>query len=93
MAHGTRNPAGNLVAAELTAMAARRLGCSATTSYVELCAPLFADVAAGLGRRTAGVAVVPLLLSTGYHVRHDLPAQAGPDLPIGRPLGPDPLLA
>ncbi|GAB4006611.1 sirohydrochlorin chelatase [Nocardioides ultimimeridianus] len=95
VAHGTRNPAGNLVAAELTAMAARRLGCVATTSYVELCAPLFADVVADLGARdTAGsVAVVPLLLSTGYHVRHDLPTQAGPDLPVGRPLGPDPLLA
>ncbi|HJQ04085.1 MAG TPA: CbiX/SirB N-terminal domain-containing protein [Nocardioides sp.] len=93
VAHGTRNPAGNLVAAELTAMAARRLGWSATTSYVELCAPLFADVAAGLGAAdTADTAVVPLLLSTGYHVRHDLPAQAG-ELTVGRPLGPDPLLA
>lgn len=90
VAHGTRNPAGNQVAAELTAMAARRLGWSATTSYVELCAPLFADVATGLA--AADTAVVPLLLSTGYHVRHDLPAQAG-ELTVGRPLGPDPLLA
>jgi sirohydrochlorin ferrochelatase len=90
VAHGTRHPEGNRVAAQLTAMAGRRLGVPATTSYVELSAPLFADVVRGLD---GAAVVVPLLLSTGYHVRHDLPAQAGPHLPIGRPLGPDPLLA
>lgn len=95
VAHGTRTAVGNVVAAELTAAAGARLGWPATTSYVELCAPLFADVIATTADPTV---VVPLLLSTGFHVRKDLPeavAAAGqPDLvELGRPLGPDPLLA
>lgn len=95
VAHGTRTSAGNLVAAELTAAAGARLGVDATTSYVELCAPLFADVVAAVDVPTV---VVPLLLSTGYHLRHDLPAAvaAAPRaglVRLGRALGPDPLLA
>lgn len=95
VAHGTRTPAGNLVAAELTARAAERLGWAATTSYVELCDPLFADVVAPVAEPTV---VVPLLLSTGYHLRQDLPravaAAARPELVrLGRGLGPSPLLA
>jgi sirohydrochlorin ferrochelatase len=91
VAHGTRNPAGNEVAAEITAAAGRRLGMPAAASYVELCAPLFSDLVAGL---EGTAVVVPLLLSTGYHVRHDLPAAVGEhDVVLGGPLGPDPLLA
>lgn len=93
VAHGTRKPAGNQVALELTAAAGRRLGLPAVASYVELCTPLFADVAAGL---RGPAVVVPLLLSTGYHVRHDLPsalASGFDDVVLGGPLGPDPLLA
>lgn len=91
VAHGTRNPAGNQVTAELTAAAGRRLGMAATASYVELCAPLLADAAAAV---TGPAVVVPLLLSTGFHVRHDLPAAVeGTDVVLGGPLGPDPLLA
>ncbi|GAA1514911.1 sirohydrochlorin chelatase [Nocardioides humi] len=83
------------MARALTAAAAAELGWDATTSYVELCAPLFADVAAGLA---VPAVAVPLLLSTGYHLRRDLPgavAAAGPggDVRLGRSLGPDPLLA
>lgn len=95
VAHGTRTPEGNRVAAEITAGAAAQLGWHATTSYVELCSPLFADVVATTAEPTV---VVPLLLSTGFHVRKDLPEAVGaadrPDLvQLGRPLGPDPLLA
>lgn len=93
VAHGTRNPAGNLVAREITEQAAARLGVSAVTSYVELCEPLFADV---VREATEPVVAVPLLLSTGYHVKHDLPAAAdAAPVPVrlGPPLGPDPLLA
>ncbi|HWJ65619.1 MAG TPA: CbiX/SirB N-terminal domain-containing protein [Nocardioides sp.] len=95
VAHGTRTASGNLVAAELTAAAGRWLGVEATTSYVELCDPLFADVVRTADEPTV---VVPLLLSTGYHLRHDLPqAVASADRPdlvhLGRSLGPDPLLA
>ncbi|MCX6400612.1 MAG: hypothetical protein NTX33_11880 [Propionibacteriales bacterium] len=95
VAHGTRTPEGNRVAAELTAAAGARLGWHATTSYVELCAPLFADVVARTAEPTV---VVPLLLSTGFHLRQDLPAAVDASeradlVRLGDSLGPDPLLA
>jgi len=79
VAHGTRHATGNEVARALTVAAGSRLGLPAIASYVELCEPLFADLA------PEPSLVVPLLLSTGYHVREDLGG--------ARPLGPDPLLA
>ncbi|MDQ6525178.1 CbiX/SirB N-terminal domain-containing protein [Nocardioides sp. LHD-245] len=97
VAHGTRTAAGNEVARELTAAAARRLGWPATTSYVELCAPSFADVVMEAAEFAAPTVAVPLLLSTGYHLRQDLPAAVGgagrDDVHLGRALGPDRLLA
>lgn len=93
VAHGTRQTAGNEVARELTALAAETLGVPATASYVELSDPLFAEVVAGLEEPAVAV---PLLLSTGFHMRQDLPeavAAAGAAVRLGRPLGPDPLLA
>ena len=93
VAHGTRHPTGNDVARALTDAAGRRLGVTAVTSYVELSAPLFADVMTSLDEPAL---VVPLLLSTGYHVTVDLPrAAAGAPAPVtlGAPLGPDPQLA
>lgn len=95
VAHGTRTEAGNRVAAELTAAAGRRLGVRATTSYVELCEPLFADVIAVTEEPTV---VVPLLLSTGFHLRQDLPravaaATHASMVRLGGALGPDPLIA
>lgn len=39
-----------------------------------------------------GAIAVPLLLSAGYHVRVDLPAQA-PSATVTAPVGPDPLLS
>ena len=93
VAHGTRVAAGNRVAAAVTAHAARRLGVPATGAYVELCAPTFDVVARSL---VAPAVVVPLLLSTGFHVRCDLPAAvaaAGAPVQLARPLGPHPLLA
>lgn len=94
VAHGTRTPAGNAVARALTDAAAAVLGWPATTSYVELCAPSFAEVVA---RADSPVVAVPLLLSTGYHLRQDLPAAVAAadrdDVRLGRSLGPDRLLA
>lgn len=93
VAHGTRLASGNLIAASLTAQAATLLTVPGTASYVELCAPLVADVLAG---SSAPAVVVPLLLSTGYHVKVDLPkAVDGADGPavLTRPLGPDAVLA
>ena len=93
VAHGTRHTPGNEVARTLTAQAGSRLGLASTCSYVELCAPLFADVVVGSAEPTV---VVPLLLSTGHHLRHDLPsavAAAPGAVSLGPSLGPDPLLA
>ena len=93
VAHGTRHPTGNDVARAITAAAGQRLGMTAVTSYVELSEPLFADVMAAL---TEPAVVVPLLLSTGYHVKVDLPraAETAPvEVRLGPALGPDPQLA
>ena len=94
VAHGTRLANGNLVAGAITARAARRLGQPRpATTYVELCEPLLADVMAGNEMPTV---VVPLLLSTGFHIKSDIPAalatSTAPAL-LARPLGPHPLLA
>ncbi len=91
VAHGTRRPGGNETARRITEAAGRRLGRPATTAYVELSDPLLSDVVATLD---GPAVVVPLLLSTGFHVREDLPGMcAGADVVLGRPLGPDPMLA
>lgn len=93
VAHGTRNPAGNRVAAHITAAAAARLATSGTSSYVELCEPLLADV---MEQSSGETVVVPLLLSRGYHVAVDLPAAAlrsSGSVVLTPPLGPHPLLA
>lgn len=88
VAHGTRTPAGNVVARQLTEAAGTRLGRSATCSYVELSEPLLTNV---VPTAPAGTVVVPLLLSTGFHLRQDLPAMvaaAARPLRLGRSLGP-----
>jgi len=88
VAHGTRKASGNAIAAELTALAGERLGVEAVCSYVELSEPLFAEVVAG---STEPTVAVPLLLSTGFHIRTDLPSMAegaGGPLTLGRPFGP-----
>lgn len=93
VAHGTRHPTGNRVAAALTRAAGERLGLAGEVSYVELHAPLVGDVVASSEEPAV---VVPLLLSTGYHVRHDLPRAVAPAVApvrLAGPLGPDPLLA
>jgi sirohydrochlorin ferrochelatase len=65
----------------------------ATAAFVELCEPSLPEVLASSAEPTL---VVPLLLSTGHHVRHDLPEAlhhaAGP-VSLGAHLGPDVLIA
>ncbi len=92
VAHGTRTPSGNQVAHEVAASAGERLGQPVTSSFVELAEPLLADVLADAATYDDGpVVVVPLLLSTGFHLRQDLPAMvgaaAGPAR-LGRSFGP-----
>ncbi len=93
VAHGTRNSTGNEVAARITEAAAERLGVRAATAYVELCDPLLTDVMSGLD---GPAVVVPLLMSTGFHMTKDLPAAvaaASAPVVLGPSLGPHPLLA
>ncbi|MPZ63026.1 MAG: sirohydrochlorin chelatase [Propionibacteriales bacterium] len=97
VAHGTRDPQGPRVLDRLVSLVRAELpGVRTRLSYVELVPPLVEDVMTTVGRPTV---VVPLLLSTGYHVKHDLPrsvgiaAAAGVPVALTAPLGPDRLLA
>ncbi len=93
VAHGTRTPRDGDAARDITAHAAARLRMSARAAFIELAHPLFTEVLAEAGQP---VVAVPLLLSTGFHMRQDLPEMAaGSPVPVrlGPPLGPDPLLA
>ena len=94
-AHGTRNPTGRRLIAEL-ALAARTLRPGLTTSaaFVDVQPPTVVDVVAGLSAAGQATVVVPLLLSGGYHVHVDIAgAVADADGAVAsRPLGPDPRL-
>jgi len=79
VAHGTRVPAGNAVARTITARAGALLEMPAVATFLELAEPPYGSLAVGPS------VVVPLLLSTGHHVRHDLGGTT--------PLGPHPRLA
>ncbi len=92
VAHGTRAAQGQAtVEALLARVRAQRPGLRVLASYVEIQAPLLRDVVGGLD---APAVVVPLMLSTGYHVRYDIRALAAqyPRVAVARPLGPHPLL-
>ncbi|WP_040339665.1 sirohydrochlorin chelatase [Candidatus Blastococcus massiliensis] len=95
-AHGTRNPTGRRLIAEL-ALAAKQLrpGLVTTAAFVDVQPPTVVDVVAALSAEGRPAVVVPLLLSGGYHVHVDIAqAVAGADGTVAaRPLGPDPRLA
>lgn len=90
VAHGTRSPAGQAQIRDLAArVAARRPGLDVRLSYVDVQEPKVAAVV----RAVPDAVVVPLLLSTGYHVRVDIAeAVAGTPIPVAPPLGPDDVL-
>jgi sirohydrochlorin ferrochelatase len=95
-AHGTRNPTGRRLIAEL-ALAARNLrpGLVTTAAFVDVQPPTVIDVVASLSAEGRAAVVVPLLLSGGYHVHVDIAgAVADAEAAVAaRPLGPDPRLA
>ena len=95
-AHGTRNPTGRRLIAEL-ALAARRLrpGLETTAAFVDVQPPTVADVVAGLAAAGRPAVVVPLRLSGGYHVHVDIAraVDGAAGTVAARPLGPDPRLA
>jgi sirohydrochlorin ferrochelatase len=94
-AHGTRNPTGRRLVAEL-ALAARALrpGLTTTAAFVDVQPPTVADVVAGLAASGRSAVVVPLLLSGGYHVHVDIAraVEWTAGVVAARPLGPDPRL-
>jgi sirohydrochlorin ferrochelatase len=91
-AHGTRNPTGRRLIAELT-LAARRLrpGLVTTAAFVDVQPPTVVDVVATLAAEGRAAVVVPLLLSGGYHVHVDIAGAvvAHPGAVAAPPLGPD----
>nr|WP_249353860.1 CbiX/SirB N-terminal domain-containing protein [Microbacterium sp. 2FI] len=94
ISHGTASPAGQAaVSALVDAVAAALPAVTVRLGHVDVQQP---DVAASLAAlpEDQQIAVVPLLLSAGYHVRVDLKKQsaAHDGVTIGAALGPDPRL-
>lgn len=92
--HGTSDPGGAAAISRLVDQAANlRPEVEISAAFLSNGSPALSDAlaqAAGRGRRPI---VVPLLLSSGYHVRHDIPrAAAAVDARVARHLGPDPLV-
>ena len=87
VAHGSTDPAFASVV-ETVAAQVRTLAplLDVRIGYLEHGPPHVSDVA------EPGAVAVPLLLSAGYHVRVDLPTQAG-DVVVTDAVGPDPRLA
>ncbi|MGH3866372.1 MAG: sirohydrochlorin chelatase [Pseudonocardiaceae bacterium] len=93
-AHGTRDPAGVAVARQLVATLRVRLpGRPVLLAFVDVLGPGVREVVAGA---PGPVIVVPAFLSSGYHVRIDVPREVAAtgrqDVTISAALGPHPLL-
>jgi len=94
VAHGSAHPDARPAVAAL----ARQIGRLAPVIDVRIAFAAHAEpsLAAALADAGSGAVVVPLLLSTGYHLTTDLTTDLTGGLSAGigpaRPLGPDPLL-
>jgi sirohydrochlorin ferrochelatase len=91
-AHGTKSAAGSATTASLiAAIAVTRPDVSVDLCFLDVNSPSLADALAAHPERTV---VVPLLLSSGYHVLEDIPAVVSdrPNVRVARHLGPDPLV-
>ena len=92
VAHGSRDGAAQDSVAAL-AKRVRRLSpaLDVRIAFVQHAEPSLADALAAAGSQAV---VVPLLLSTGYHLTADIRGAArAAGAPVAAPLGPDPLLA
>ena len=91
--HGTRFArAAGLVTAAVEAVAAKLPGTRVIEMFVDVQQPELAGALPGV---TGPVVVLPLFLSRGYHVHHDIRAAvaAHRHAVLTAPLGPDPVLA
>ena len=89
-AHGTDSPAGSATTASLVAaVASARPSLEVALCFLDVASPSLREA---LDRSTRRVVVVPLLLSTGYHVLDDIPSVVAnrPSVRVAHHLGPDP---
>jgi sirohydrochlorin ferrochelatase len=95
-AHGTRAPAGRRTMGLLRLDVARaRPGLDVVAAHLDVHKPALDDVVHRLATAHRPMVVVPLLLSSGYHVRVDVSraAEKGAGLAVpAAALGPEPLL-
>ncbi|SDX18541.1 Sirohydrochlorin ferrochelatase [Arthrobacter sp. yr096] len=94
-AHGTRNAEGQAAIRQVMAdIEALRPGLRVVEAYVDVQEPELGGVVEGLPEGTDAV-VVPLLLSTGFHIKVDVPKaiKNRSEVVAARPLGPDARLA
>jgi sirohydrochlorin ferrochelatase len=89
VAHGTRNGQGLRVLEELVGLVRLGLaGVDVRLCYLDVATP---SLTGALSSVIGPAVVVPVLLSTGYHVKTDIPAAAAgrPGTVITAPIGPD----
>ncbi|GAB18025.1 hypothetical protein GOEFS_045_00150 [Gordonia effusa NBRC 100432] len=95
VAHGTRNPHGVAMIGDLAQQVSEVLTEEVRVAFVDVLGPTPSEVLATLGGRS--VTLIPAFLSSGYHVRVDIPehvaAAAHPDVRVTGALGPSPQLA
>ncbi|MBT2483851.1 MULTISPECIES: sirohydrochlorin chelatase [unclassified Microbacterium] len=93
VSHGTSDADGARAIAELVHAVAERLSdVDVRAAFVDVQEP---DAVDALAAVVGPVVIVPLLLSSGFHVHHDLHGMADPraDAVVAAPLGPDRRLA
>jgi sirohydrochlorin ferrochelatase len=92
VAHGTRKPDGVAMVTDLADRVGLLVGQRVRTAFVDVLGPTPAEVLAAMSDGPA--VVVPAFLSSGYHVRVDVPAfvaaSGHPDVVVTEPLGPSP---
>ncbi|WP_319458086.1 MULTISPECIES: sirohydrochlorin chelatase [unclassified Mycobacterium] len=96
VAHGTRKAHGVEMIGELADRVSGVLGTRVRTAFVDVLGPTPSDVLATLPDDVPAV-LVPAFLSSGYHVRTDLPAQVEAsghrNTVVTEALGPSPAIA
>ena len=92
VAHGSRDPRAQQAIQSLAGRAGTLApGVEVRAAFVQHAAPSPAEAIAAAGQRR--VVIVPLLLSAGYHLSHDIAGTAARTAaPVADPLGPDPRL-
>src|SRR6266700_6684764 len=96
VAHGSRDPAAQACTAALASHVRRMAtGAKVRTAFVQHANPSLGSALAGVAAEAdAGlVTIVPLLLSSGYHLSTDIAGTAAAaGVAVAGPLGPDPRL-